>query len=272
MTQATMTLNDGRKMPRLGLGVWKIPADETASVVGEAFRNGYRLIDGAKLYDNEAGLGQAVRDADIPREEIFVTSKLWGDHHGRDMALRGFDATMDRLGLEYLDLYLIHWPVPALDLYVETWKALIELRDSGRVKSIGVANFHEPHLRRLVDETGTVPVVNQIELHPAFAQTHLREVNKSLGIITQSWAPLGRGADFDAVSGIAERLGATPGQVIIAWHLAHDLSVIPKSSNPDRQRQNLAALELRLSDADIAAIDALDRNNRTGPDPDEFTC
>ncbi|RJE82725.1 aldo/keto reductase [Paracoccus onubensis] len=271
MQQPMMTLNDGRKMPQLGLGVWKIPAEETAGVVAEAFGNGYRLIDGAKLYGNEEGLGQAVRDTDIPREEIFVTSKLWADHHGRDKALRGFDATMERLGLEYLDLYLIHWPVPAQDLYVETWRALVELRDSGRVKSIGVANFHEPHLRRLVDETGTVPAVNQIELHPAFAQTHLRGVNKNLGIITQSWAPLGRGADFDAVSGIARRLEATPGQVIIAWHLAHGLSVIPKSSNPERQRQNFAALELRLSDADIAAIDALDRDNRTGPNPDEFT-
>ena len=272
MQQPMITLNDERQMPQLGLGIWQIPEDETAQVVGEAFRNGYRLIDGAALYRNEAGLGQAVREADIPREEIFVTSNLWGDQQGRDQVLRAFDASMDRLGLDYLDLYLIHWPVASLGLYVETWKTLIELRESGRVKSIGVANFHEPELRRLIDETGVVPVLNQIELHPTFAQPHLREVNESLSVVTQSWAPLGRGVDIEAVSEIAAKLGAEPAQVILAWHLAHGLSVIPKSSNPDRQRQNFAAQHLQLSEADIAAIDALDRGNRTGPNPDDFTC
>lgn len=273
MQQPMMTLNDGRQMPQIGLGVWQMPADETAAAVGEALRNGYRLIDGAARYENEAGLGQAVRDSELPREEIFVTSKLWNDQQGRDKALRGFDATMERLGLDYLDLYLIHWPVPAQDLYAETWKALIGLRDEGRVKSIGVANFHEPHLTRLIDETGVVPALNQIELHPALTQAQMRAVNKRLGIVTQSWSPLGRGADFEAgpVTEIAARLGAEPAQVIIAWHLAHGLSVIPKSQNPGRQRQNLAALELRLSDVDIAAIDALDRDIRTGPDPEMFS-
>lgn len=273
MQQPMMTLNDGRQMPQMGLGVWQMPEDETAVAVGHALQAGYRLIDGAKLYGNEAGLGQAVRDADIPREDIFVTSKLWNDEQGRDAARRGFDATMDRLGLDYLDLYLIHWPVPAQDLYVETWKVLIELREEGRVKSIGVANFQEPHLTRLIGETGVTPALNQIELHPAFAQAQMRAVHERMGIVTQSWAPLGRGADFtsDAVAGIAARLGVGPAQVIIAWHLAHGLSVIPKSQNPERQKQNLAALELRLSDADIAAIDGLDRANRTGPDPELFS-
>lgn len=272
MQQPMMTLNDERQMPQMGLGVWQMPEDETAIAVGHALQAGYRLIDGAKLYRNEQGMGQAVRDADILREEIFVTSKLWNDEQGRDAARRGFDATMDRLGLDYLDLYLIHWPVPAQELYVETWKTLIELRDEGRVKSIGVANFQEPHLERLIGETGVTPVLNQIELHPAFAQARMRAVHERMGIVTQSWAPLGRGADFDsdAVAGIAARLGVDPAQVIIAWHLAHGLSVIPKSQNPDRQKQNLAALELRLSEADIAAIDALDHGNRTGPDPETF--
>ncbi|RNF35165.1 aldo/keto reductase [Paracoccus methylarcula] len=273
MQQPVMTLNDGRRMPQMGLGIWQIPAGETALAVGHALRAGYRLIDGAARYGNEAGLGQAVRDSGLPREEIFVTSKLWNDQRGRDAARRGFDVTMERLGLDYLNLYLIHWPVPAQDLYVETWKALIELRDEGRVKSIGVANFHEPHLIRLIDETGVTPVLNQIELHPGFTQARMRAVHERLGIVTQSWAPLGRGADFTAgaVAEIAARLGVEPAQVIIAWHLAHGLSVIPKSLNPERQKQNLAALELRLSDADIAAIDALDRGIRTGPDPEEFS-
>lgn len=272
MQQPMLTLNDGRKMPQLGLGIWQIPEDETAGAVNEAFGNGYRLIDGAAFYGNEAGLGQAVRDADIPRDDIYVTSKLWGSEHGRDKALRGFDATMERLGLDHLDLYLIHWPVPALDLYVETWKALIELRDSGRVKSIGVANFHEAHLRRLIEETGVTPVLNQIELHPEFSQSEMRAVNESLGVATQSWAPLGRGAAFGSVAEIAGRLNAAPAQVILAWHIAHGLSVIPKSQNPERQKQNFEALNLRLSDTDMEALDALEQGSRIGPNPDEFSC
>lgn len=272
MTQPMLRLNDGRQMPQFGLGVWQMPADETAATVAEALRIGYRLIDGAAAYGNEAGMGQAVREAEIPREQVFVTSKLWNDQQGRDRTLSAFDATMRRLGLDYLDLYLIHWPVPQQDLYVETWKALIELRETGRVRSIGVSNFQEAHLQRLVDETGTAPVLNQIELHPTFNQPHLRAVNQRLGVVTQSWAPLGRGADFNAapVVRIAERLGALPAQVILAWHLAHGLSVIPKSQDPGRLRQNFAALELRLTGQDIADIDALDSDLRTGPDPDSF--
>lgn len=193
MTQLEMTLNDGRSMPQFGLGVWQVDEDRTAEVVGEALRIGYRLIDGAARYGNEAGLGLAVRESDVPRDQIFVTSKLWNDNHGRDGALRAFDASMDRLGLDYLDLYLIHWPVPAQDLYVETWRALIELRDQGRVKSIGVANFHPSHLERLVAETGVVPVLNQIELHPTFSQPSMRSLHQRLGIVTQSGRRWGAG-------------------------------------------------------------------------------
>lgn len=273
MTQPMMVLNDHRSMPQFGLGVWQMPSDQTAGAVGRALRMGYRLIDGAAMYGNEAGMGQAVRDADLPRDEIFVTSKLWNDRQGRDEARRAFDETMDRLGLEYLDLYLIHWPVPQQDLFVETWKALVTLRDEGRVKSIGVANFRGPELERLIGETGVAPALNQIELHPTFTQQGMRAVNRRLGIVTQSWAPLGRTKDFEAapIREIAERTGATPAQVIIAWHIAHGLSVIPKSQNPERLQQNIDALKLQLSDADIAAIDALDTGVRTGPDPDTFS-
>lgn len=272
MNQPMLTLNDRRRMPQLGLGVWQMPADRTAEVVGEALRIGYRLIDGAAIYGNEEGLGEAVRSADLPRDEIFVTSKLWNDQQGRDRTLRAFDATMDRLGLDRLDLYLIHWPTPQHDLYVETWQTLIGLRDEGRVASIGVANFNEPHLERLIAETGVAPAVNQIELHPSFAQPEMRAVDARLGIVTQSWAPLGRTADFSAgpVIEIAERHGASPAQIIIAWHLAHGLSVIPKSQNPDRLRQNFAAKDITLSVDDIAAIDALESAGRNGPDPDSF--
>lgn len=271
-TQPNLTLNDGRIMPQMGAGIWQIDDDATADVVAQALRLGYRLIDGAAAYKNEAGMGRGIRDSGVTRDEVFVTSKLWNDAQGFDAALRAFDATMDRCGLEYLDLYLIHWPLPMLDAYVETWKALIRLRDEGRVKSIGVANFHEPHLRRLIDETGIAPAVNQIELHPSLTQEGLRAVNRQLGVVTQSWTPLGRGDSFDApaIRDAAARMGCSVAQVILRWHIQHGLSVIPKSENPERLAENLAALELELTPDEMAAIDALDRGHRTGPDPDEF--
>jgi 2,5-diketo-D-gluconate reductase A len=241
-------------------------------VMARALELGYRLIDGAAAYGNERGMGQGIRDSGVARDEIFVTSKLWNDAQGHDAALRAFDATMERCGLDYLDLYLIHWPLPLMDAYVETWQALIRLRDEGRVRSIGVANFHEAHLTRLIDETGVVPALNQIELHPSLTQAPLRAANARLGIVTQSWTPLGRGDSFEApaVTGPAARLDCSAAQVILAWHLQHGLSVIPKSENPDRLAENLAALEIRLTEAEIAAIDALDRGHRTGPDPETF--
>lgn len=272
MTQPMMTLNDGRTMPQLGTGIWQIEDAKTPEVVAEALRIGYRLIDGAAAYKNERGMGAGIRDSDVARDEIFVTSKLWNDAQGHDAALRAFDATMERSGLDYLDLYLIHWPLPALDAYVETWKALIRLRDEGRVRSIGVANFHEPHLRRLIDETGVAPALNQIELHPSLTQERMRAVNKQLGIVTQSWTPLGRGDSFDApaIRDAAARTGRTVAQVILRWHIQHGLSVIPKSEKPERLAENFDVLDFTLTPKEMSAIDALDRAHRTGPDPDTF--
>lgn len=272
MTQPMMTLNDGRTMPQLGTGIWQIEDAKTPEVVAEALRVGYRLIDGAAAYKNEAGMGRGIRDSDVVRDQIFVTSKLWNDAQGHDAALRAFDATMERSGLDYLDLYLIHWPLPAMDAYVDSWKALIRLRDEGRVRSIGVANFHEPHLRRLIDETGVAPALNQIELHPSLTQERMRAVNKQLGIVTQSWTPLGRGDSFDApaIRDAAARTGRTVAQVILRWHIQHGLSVIPKSEKPERLAENFDVLDFTLTPKEMSAIDALDRGHRTGPDPDTF--
>lgn len=272
MTQPMMTLNDGRTMPQLGTGIWQIEDAKTPEVVAEALRVGYRLIDGAAAYKNEAGMGRGIRDSDVVRDQIFVTSKLWNDAQGHDAALRAFDATMERSGLDYLDLYLIHWPLPAMDAYVDSWKALIRLRGEGRVRSIGVANFHEPHLRRLIDETGVAPALNQIELHPSLTQARMRAVNKQLGIVTQSWTPLGRGDSFDApaIRDAAARTGRTVAQVILRWHIQHGLSVIPKSEKPERLAENFDVLDFTLTPEEMSAIDALDRGHRTGPDPDTF--
>lgn len=272
MTQPMMTLNDGRTMPQLGTGIWQIEDAKTPEVVAEALRVGYRLIDGAAAYKNEAGMGRGIRNSDVVRDQIFVTSKLWNDAQGHDAALRAFDATMERSGLDYLDLYLIHWPLPAMDAYVDSWKALIRLRDEGRVRSIGVANFHEPHLRRLIDETGVAPALNQIELHPSLTQERMRAVNKQLGIVTQSWTPLGRGDSFDApaIRDAAARTGRTVAQVILRWHIQHGLSVIPKSEKPERLAENFDVLDFTLTPEEMSAIDALDRGHRTGPDPDTF--
>ena len=272
MTQPMMTLNDGNRMPQLGTGIFQIADEDTPGVVAAALRTGYRLIDGAAAYKNERGMGQGIRESGVPRDEIFVTSKLWNNAQGHDETLRAFDATMERSGLDHLDLYLIHWPLPKLDRYVETWKALIRLREEGRVRSIGVANFHEAHLTRIIDETGVTPAVNQIELHPSLIQADLRAVNRRLGIVTQSWTPLGRGDSFEAapITRAAERLDRTPVQVILRWHLQHGLSVIPKSEHEKRLAQNFDVLDFELTADEMSAIDALDRGHRTGPDPDEM--
>lgn len=267
MTAATVTLNDGWKMPRIGQGVFKVPEDDAAQVVRAGIEAGYRAVDTAKIYGNEAGVGEGVRGSD---ETIFVTTKLWNSEQGRDNARRAFDASFAALGLDWIDLYLIHWPVPSADLFVETWSTLIKLRDEGRVRSIGVSNFTIPQLQRLIDETGVVPATNQIELHPTFPQNELVAFHEQHGIATTSWSPLGQGKLLQdaTLAEVAAKHGATPAQVILAWHLARGLIVIPKSSSPERLRENLAAVDLTLEGEDMERIGTLARpDGRIGPDP-----
>jgi 2,5-diketo-D-gluconate reductase A len=268
--QPTIKLNDGNVIPQFGFGVWQVPPDITAACCAEALRAGYRSIDTAEGYQNEAGVGQAVRDSGVPRREIFLTSKLRNAAHRRDDALREFDETMRQLGIEQLDLFLIHWPVPSRDHYVEAWKTLIELRDAGRIRSIGVSNFNLDHLERIIGETGVTPAVNQIELHPRFQQRDKRAFHKKHKIAIESWSPLGSGSLIDnpAIGAIAKKHGRSPAQVMIRWHLDEGLIVIPKSVTPVRIRENIAVFDFTLDDADRRALAALDDpGGRVGPDP-----
>jgi 2,5-diketo-D-gluconate reductase A len=260
-------------IPSIGFGVWQVPDDQVEAAVVTALDAGYRHVDTARLYGNEAGVGRALAAADVSREDVFVTTKVWNSDHGRDATLAAFDGSMDRLGLEVLDLFLIHWPTPGRNRYVETWQALRELRDAGRVRAIGVCNFHPPHLQRLFDETGEWPSINQVELHPYLQQAAVREFDAEHGIVTESWSPLASGKrvlDDPVLGRIAARHGATTAQVAIAWHLALGLVVLPKSVTPSRIVENLAAADLTLTADDLAEIAALDQGFRTGPDPDEF--
>jgi 2,5-diketo-D-gluconate reductase A len=263
--QPHIELNDGRRMPQLGLGVWRTPADDAAQVVKTALDAGYLAVDTATIYRNEEGVGEAVRGGGA-----FLTTKLWNDRQGYDATLQAFDESAKRLGLETVDLYLIHWPLPAKDLYVESWRALIKLREEGRAKSIGVSNFNADHLRRIVDETGVTPAVNQIELHPRFQQTALRKLHDELGVRTESWSPLGQAQFLDdpMIAALAHKHGKSPAQVIIRWHLDSGLIVIPKSVNPERIRQNLDVFDFQLDADDMARIAGLDSpEGRIGPDP-----
>ena len=268
--QQLFALRDGNTIPQLGLGVFQTPPDLTASVVKIALATGYRHVDTAAIYVNEAGVGEGLRTSELVREDVFVTTKLWNADQGFDGALKAFDHSAKRLGLDYLDLYLIHWPSPRRDLYVQSWRALARLKEEGRVRSIGVSNFSADHLKRLIDETGVTPVLNQIELHPHFQQRALIERHKQLGIATESWSPLGQGkALADPVIGaIAARHGRTPAQVIIRWHLDSGLIVIPKSVTPKRIVENFDVFGFTLSAADMDAIAKLDSpEGRIGPDP-----
>jgi 2,5-diketo-D-gluconate reductase A len=266
----SIALRDGNAIPQLGLGVFQTPPDSTASVVRAALAAGYRLIDTASVYVNEIGVGEGLRAAEIERSEVFVTTKLWNADQGFDAAIKGFDHSVKRLGLDYLDLYLIHWPSPRRDLYVDSWRALVRLQQDGRVRSIGVSNFAVDHLERLIGETGVTPVLNQIELHPHFQQRALIQAHRQLGIATQSWSPLGQGRALSdpVIGGIAARHGRTAAQVIIRWHLDNGLSAIPKSVTPRRIAENFAVFDFKLTDADLAAIAELDSaQGRIGPDP-----
>ncbi|MDC5698505.1 aldo/keto reductase [Intrasporangium calvum] len=262
---------DDVRIPQLGFGVWQVPADEVEAAVGTALATGYRHIDTARIYGNEEGVGRAIAASGVPREEVFVTTKVWNDDH-RNVAA-AFDASLKRLGLEVLDLYLIHWPAPGADAHVEAWRQLLELQQSGRVRAVGVCNFHVPHLQRLLDETGVLPSINQIELHPYLQQDELRRFHAEHGIATEAWSPLASGKEVltDATIGeVAAKHGVTPAQAIIRWHLDIGNVVIPKSVTPSRIAENADVFGFRLDQEDLDAFATLERGMRTGPDPDRF--
>jgi 2,5-diketo-D-gluconate reductase A len=269
----TIALNNGVEIPQLGFGVYQIPPEETAEAVGTALEIGYRHIDTAEMYGNEKQVGEAVRASGIDRSEIFVTSKLNNGFHRRDDALRAFDGTLEALGFEQLDLFLIHWPLPTIDVdYVETWKAMEEIYAGGRCRAIGVSNFNPHHLRRLFGETEVRPAVNQIEVHPYLAQDDVRAFDAEHEIVTEAWSPIAQGKVLDdpAIEAIAQRLGRTPAQVVLRWHVQRGDVVFPKSVTPARMEENFDLFSFELSEGDMAAITGLDRHERTGPDPDTF--
>lgn len=270
MTPApTIELLDGRAIPQLGLGTWPLGDDEVYAAIGVALGHGYRLIDSAARYDNETGVGRAVADADVPRDEIVVTTKLPGAQHGYEQALAGFEESRRRLGLEYVDLYLIHWPLPSVDRYVDTWHAFVHLREEGLVRSIGVSNFTPPQIERIVEATGVWPAVNQIELHPELSQAEARAWHAEQGVTIESWRPLGDGLiDHPAVVRIAAAHGRTPAQILLRWHVQLGLVAIPKSGDPERIAQNIDVFGFELGDDDMAALAGLDRDYRLGGDPD----
>jgi 2,5-diketo-D-gluconate reductase A len=256
----TYTLNDGTEIPAIGFGTYPLDGDEAVTAVSDALEAGYRLLDTAVNYGNEEAVGEGLRRSGVPREEVLVTSKLPGRHHGYDDAIASVRESVRRLGLEYLDLHLIHWPNPGVGKYGEAWRALVDLKKDGLIRSVGVSNFTDAHLRRIIDDTGVTPAVNQLELHPRFPQEQMRRVHEELGIQTEAWSPLGkRNAPYDepAVAQPAERLGVTPGQVVLRWHVQIGSLPIPKSGNPDRQRQNLDVFGFELTDDEVAAITAL---------------
>ncbi|PWI13855.1 oxidoreductase [Streptomyces sp. Act143] len=271
-TFPTVTLNNGIEIPQLGFGVFQVPDPETAAAVTSALEAGYRSIDTAAIYGNEAGVGQAIAASGIARDELFVTTKLWNADQGYDATLKAFDASLAKLGLDFVDLYLIHWPVPDRDLYRESWRAIEKLAGEGRVRAAGVSNFQPAHLRRLLDDSPLVPAVNQIELHPGLQQRELRSLHSESGIATEAWSPLAQGAVLaePVLTAIAERYGKSPAQVVLRWHLQLGNIVIPKSVTPARVRENAAVFDFALTDEEMTSIAGLDRGLRTGPDPDTF--
>ena len=269
----TLVLNDGKRMPQLGLGVWQVSDDQAVEVVSDALKAGYRAVDTAAIYGNETGVGTALRASGLPRSEVFVTTKVWNTDHGYDQTLRAMESSLERLGMDYVDLYLIHWPTPSQDRYLETWRALERLRSEGMARSIGVSNFKIPHLERLLANSEVVPAVNQIELHPYLQQPDMRAFHAEHGIATESWSPLAkRQIVGDPVVGeLAAKYGKTPAQIVIRWHLDSGLIVIPKSVTPSRLRENLAVMDFRLEPGDMARLAELDQGRRVGPDPDTFS-
>ena len=269
----SVTLNDGRSIPQLGFGVWQVPAEDTERVVDAALAAGYRHIDTAAAYDNEEGVGAALRASGLERDEVFITTKVWNSDHGRDAAMLAFDSSLRRLHVDQVDLILIHWPVPSAGRFVETWQALVELHESGCARSIGVSNFLPEHLNAIIDATGVVPAVNQVELHPEFAQRDARAFHAERGIATEAWSPLGQGTTLrrPEVVRIAAEHGHSPAQVVIRWHLQTGNIVIPKSVTPARIEENFDVFSFALSAEDMAALDGLDGGHRLGPDPATFS-
>ncbi|MGD9478964.1 aldo/keto reductase [Shinella sp. G-2] len=268
--QPTISFHDGNSIPQVGLGVWQAPNDTAVTAVKAALAAGYRHVDTAAIYENEQGVGEGIRASGVDRAEIFLTTKLWNADQGYDAALKAFDASLKRLGTDYVDLYLIHWPAPKRGQFVDSWKALIQIQKEGRARSIGVSNFYPEHLQRIIDETGITPVINQIELHPDFPQKEARAYHEKHRIATQSWSPLGQGKLLDdpVIAGIAAKHGRTPAQVITRWHIENGLVVIPKSVTPSRIEENFKVFDFKLDAEDMKIFASLEAGGkRIGPDP-----
>ncbi|RKS09625.1 diketogulonate reductase-like aldo/keto reductase [Nocardiopsis sp. Huas11] len=272
MTVPGITLSNGLRIPQLGFGVWQVRDDDVVAAVSTALEAGYRSIDTAAAYGNEAGVGEAVRRSGLERDDVFITSKLANPDQGYDATLRALEASLQRLRTDRLDLYLIHWPLPGRDLYVPTWKALERLYAEGRVRAIGVCNFQPAHLERVMEEGGIAPMVNQIELHPLHTQADLRAFDAKHGIVTEAWSPLGQGnlLDHPTITAIAREYGRTSAQVLLRWHIQLGNVVIPKSVTPERIRSNFAVFDFELAEADMDRISGLNTDSRYGPDPDAF--
>jgi len=275
MTVPTIALNDGTTIPQLGFGVFRVDPDETERIVTDALEAGYRHIDTAAVYGNEIGVGRAIEASGIPRDELYITTKLWNSDQGTQSAFDAIDLSLEKLGLEHVNLYLIHWPRPDLDKYVETWHAMEQIQQQGKTHSIGVSNFHQPHLDRILAEGSVVPAVDQVELHPAFAQVPLRNYLTSKGIHTEAWGPLGQGKydlfGMDPIASAAAAHGVSPAQVVIRWHLQSGIIVFPKSNSRERMAENFDVFGFELTGAEMAAIDGLDQGLRVGANPDEAT-
>ena len=275
MTTPRITLNDGTTIPQLGFGVFRVDPEETERIVSDALEVGYRHIDTAAIYGNEIGVGRAIAASGIARDELYITTKLWNSDQGTQSAIDAMDLSLEKLGLDHVDLYLIHWPRPDLDRYLESWHTLEQLKADGKTTSIGVSNFHIPHLERVIGESGTVPAVDQIELHPAFAQRPIREYAASKGIAIEAWGPLGQGKydlfGMPAVADAARAHGVSPAQAVIRWHLQHGIIVFPKSNSRERIAQNFDVFGFELTAGEMADIDGLDQGMRVGSNPDEAT-
>ena len=273
MTAPTISLNDGTTIPQLGFGVFKVDPDATERIVSDALEVGYRHIDTAAIYGNEAGVGRAIAASGIPRDELYITTKLYNNDHGTQSAIDAMDLSLEKLDLDYVNLYLIHWPRADLDLYLDSWLTLEQLKADGKTRSIGVSNFHRAHLDRIIAASDTIPVVDQIELHPAFAQRELREFGAGIGMRIEAWGPLGQGK-YDlfgepAIETAAAAHGVSPAQVAIRWHIQNGIIVFPKSNSRERVAQNFDVFGFELTTEQMASIDALDRGQRVGADPDD---